>query len=517
MTFTIFSLAITVIIATFVLTGVIKGIKKGFIKMLMLLSTFLIAIFLGVIISRAVSDPITDFVINLLADSGVFEELEQYIAHIRLVMYVIIDAFITPILFIAIFFTLKGILQIILAIISKILLKEPPFDMENRSSKETWYVKNSKPLGALVGAICGILTAIVIISPIYGTVRTAGQLVEIVYGENALLPKDYFGDVSEELDAFKKYSNDIPCTALDVVGGKLLYQSLSYSKCEYEGDYFDSKGNIHTEKIKLEIYVSKECETLSLILKDSTGMSEVAETGGLLNKDNIEILRSLVNDVEHSDLLELLMSDMISGAARSWRSNGTYLSSEKPDLGSSGNYLFDVVLFVLENTNYEVVVSDMNTMFNALEIMVESNLMDEEDYSALLSNYEENDTFERLCAEFEKNPRTAMIPEQVTAMTVNIAAQAFTELLDDEQYDKVTINLASQWNDISAVSDKQTKVTVLTQKTKEAALDYDVDIPDSVAQATAEAIVAQFDGRSQITSKDMDNFIKQYKEFNFAE
>jgi flagellar motor switch protein FliM len=148
--------------------------------------------------------------------------------------------------------------------------------------------------------------------------------------------------------------------------------------------------------------------------------------------------------------------------------------------------------------------------------MLDSNLMSENDYNELLFNYEENDTFKKLCDEMMKNPRTQTIPKQVTAMTVNIAAQAFSTLLTEDEYDKVAINIATQFNDISSIPDRDTKVTVLSQKTQDVAGEYNVNMPESVADATADALVSQFQDREQINSKDVHSFLEQYKDFNFG-
>ena len=518
MTFTVFSLAITLFIAALILKWVMKGMKRGFSKMLVTLSIFLISIVFGVIIARTVSDPLTDLMVSTLDSNGLFADLETKVSHIRLIFRVIIDALITPIIFIAVFFVLKAVVELIVGKISDRIMRDLPYDTENKPVKEPWHSKNSKPLGAALGVVCGILTSIVIISPIYGTVQTMSLMVDFVYGEKALIEVEQLGSLGKELESIKKYSNDIPCTALDVVGGKVLYQSLSYSKLEYDGVHLDSKGVEHPEHIELEIYVAKESETLKLVLEDAGKIVDTISTSGnVASKESIAAIRTIADDLERSDLFKLVSADILSGAAKNWRMNTTYLQVPKPDLGSSGNYLFDVILFILENTDYTVVPSDINTMLNVLEIMVDSELMSESNYDELLLKYEENETYKKLCAELASNPRTAMIPDQVTAMTVNIAAQAFDQLLSEEQYDKVTISLASQWNDISSVADRETKVTVISQKTIDVAAEYEVDMPNSIAQATAEAMVSQFDGRNNVTSKDMDNFLTQYKDFNFAE
>lgn len=518
MTFTVFSLGITLMIAALILKWTIKGIKRGFSKMLVTLSIFFASIVLGVIIARAVSDPIADLVISLLDSAGAFNELSARMSHIELIFKVVIDALITPIIFVAIFLILKLLIQIIIGKIADAIMKDLPYDTDSKPVKEPWYSKNSKPLGAAIGVVCGIIISIAVISPLYGTVQTMGIMVDFIYGDKALVDVEQLGDLGEELEGFKKYSNDIPCTALNVMGGKALYQTLSYSKIEYDGVHIDSKGVEHPEHVELEIYVAKESDTLRLVLDDAGKMVDtVSETGNIASKESITAIREIADDLEKSDLFKLISADILSGAAKNWRMNTTYLQIEKPNLGSSGNYLFDVILFIFENTDYTVVSSDIETMLNVLEIMVDSDIMSESNYDELLLRYEENDAYKKLCEELSRNPRTTMIPQQVTAMTVNIAAKAFSELLTEEQYDKVTINLASQWNDISTVPDRETKISVISQKTVDVAADYNVDIPESIAQATAEAMVAQFEGNTYVTSKDMDNFLTQYREFNFAE
>lgn len=516
MTFTIFSMAVILLIATLILVWVFKGIKKGLAKMLIELGIALGAVVLGILAARYLSDPVTNLVLNFVQSTGMLASVESKIAHIYLLLFVIVDALISPLLFIALFFILRSLLRLIVGKIANRIMRDLPYDTASGSASDRWHHRNSKPLGAAVGFVCAIITSMVVASPIYGTIQTAGNLIGLIHGENAIMPMEQLKPLEKEINTFVDMGHDIPGTVLDVIGGEALYQMLSYSEVDYEGVYYDSKGVEHPETINFEVYMSKESESLAVILKDATGFAQLGNTGGLANKDNLNIVRTVVKDIHNSDFLELMAADVLSGAARNWRQNTTYMQVAKPNLGSSGNYLFDVVLFVLENTSYEYVTTDIDTMINVLEIMLDSNLMSEADYNELLFNYEENDTYKKLCNELMANPRTQTIPEQVTAMTVNIAAQAFTTLLTEDQYDKVTINIASQFNEISSVADRDTKVTVLSQKTQDVAGEYDVDMPESIANATADALVSQFQDRTQINSKDVDSFISQYKDFNFG-
>lgn len=516
MTFTIFSLAVTIWIVTLITLGVFKGLKKGFSKMLIDLGISVGALVLGIVAARLLSDPITNLALTAVDSMGLLTEVAGKLAHIRLIIFVIVDAMITPLLFIALFFTCRSILRLIIGKISNRIMRDLPYDTQTEGATDRWHQRNSKPLGAAVGVACAIITSMVVISPLYGTMQTFGNLIGLVYGENAVIPMEGLDAYSEDIDAIVGLSHDVPGTVFNVIGGKPLYQTLAYSKLDYEGVYIDSKGVEHPEKIQFQVYLSKESETIATIIKDSTGFASMGENGGLANKDNLNIVRKVVADIHESDLVELMAADVLSGAARNWRQDMTYMQLAKPNLGSSGNYLFDVVLFVLEHTNSECVNADIDTMINVLEIMLDSNLMSENDYNELLFNYEENDTFKKLCDEMMKNPRTQTIPKQVTAMTVNIAAQAFSTLLTEDEYDKVAINIATQFNDISSIPDRDTKVTVLSQKTQDVAGEYDVNMPESIADATADALVSQFQDREQINSKDVHSFLEQYKDFNFG-
>ena len=146
MTFSVFSFAITLMIAVLILKWVMKGIKRGFSKMLVTLSIFLFSIFLGVIIARWVSDPLTDLAITLLDSYGMFNDLVTKLDHIKLIFKVVVDALITPIIFIGIFFALKAIIQLVVGKISDRIMRDLPYDTDSKPVKEPWYSKNSKPL-----------------------------------------------------------------------------------------------------------------------------------------------------------------------------------------------------------------------------------------------------------------------------------------------------------------------------------------------------------------------------------
>lgn len=516
MSFSIFSFAVALLIGTIIFAHAIKGSKQGFQKSLITLGICIGSLILAIFLARLISDPVAKLAVGLIERSGAIDGIYDKIRHLNLLLFAVIDALITPILFVILYFLCRLIISIVVVPITRAFMKDLSYDTGCNDENTPWHKRNTKALGAAVGVVCGLLSSIALISPIYGTVRTAGEVVGLIHGEEAVLPIDLGEKVGGELDTVIRYGKTVPGTTLDIMGGEALFHSLAYSKCEYSGTYVDGKGREYEENIEFELYIAKEIDNVELILKDAAPLMNISNTGGFATKENIDVVRNIMDDVHHSEILQLVAADALSGAAKNWSDGITYMQIKKPDLGSAGNYLLDVILDVFEKTDNKHVIADMTTMLNVIEIMLDTGMLDGNyDYTQLLFDMDEQNTLDRLYEEFSKNIRTAHIPNEVMNMTTNIAAEALTNLLDDKQYAKMTESLASQWNSISSISDRATQVNVIANTTKEVASDYNVDIPPSVADATAEVIVSTFSGYEEISSKQVDDFIKMYKDLGF--
>jgi hypothetical protein len=127
----------------------------------------------------------------------------------------------------------------------------------------------------------------------------------------------------------------------------------------------------------------------------------------------------------------------------------------------------------------------------------------------MLANIDNNDTLDAVCAELQKNPRMAHITAAVYQMALRATASAIDLTLLGDDYDALMENMADTWNTISRKS-YDYQVEYLTRNAQEYAADYGVDIPESAAQVTAQAIVEWFADDDEITASDIDYFINYY-------
>lgn len=495
MTFSLLSVAIALIIGAFVLSGALKGSRKGFTSTAISLAVSFATLFLAIIIARLVSDPLSNYVGRLVDRMGILDSLLSYFPSISDIILIAVDSIITPILFMVLYLALRPAVNALTSLVVKKALARLPYESgENRSDDAPIHVKYSKQLGIVTGMVCGLFGAMVIISPLFGTLRTANNVISLVAGDNAAIKVS--GADFSKLEQLDKYGRDVSCLALDELGGKHIYNSLACSSYEDETVYF-----------------AKEIDSMKNVLSNFEDVQSSLTDFQSLDKDSIDTIRDTMGEIEKSLTFRMIAADFMSGAATNWLDDEAYMGIERPNFGALGGSLVYEIVYVLSTCEQDNVCGDVNTVLNILDILSDSQILSESNYQTMLTNIEENDTLDAVCAELQKNPRMAHITAAVYQMALKATASAIDLSLLGDDYDALMENMADTWNTISRKS-YDYQVEYITRNAQEYAAEYGVEIPESAAQITAQAIAEWFADDDEITASDIDYFINYYASSN---
>lgn len=491
MTITLLSVAIALIIGAFVLSGALKSFKKGFTGAVISLAVSLVTLFLSVIVARVVSDPLSQLATRLINRLGIIDSILSLFPSVSDIITIAIDAIITPILFMLIFLVLRPVVNALTAILVSKALRRLPYDSGDCKDEDApFHVRYSKQLSVGTGMICGLISAMVLISPLFGTFKLANNVIGLFTGEDAAIKIS--GINLSPLESLEKYGRDVSCLALDELGGKHLYNSLACSSYEDETVYF-----------------AKELDSMTSVLSDFDEIKGSLKDFQALDGESINVIRDTVNEIDDSLTFRLIAADFVSGAAGSWLNGDAYMGIARPSFGALGGSLVYEIVYVLSTCDQTNVCADVETVLNILDILNNSGILNENNYQTMLANIDENDTLDAVCGELQKNPRMAHISAAVYQMALKATASAIDFSLLGDDYDALMENMADTWNTISRKS-YDYQVEYITRNAQEYAAEYGVEIPESAAQVTAQAIAEWFADDDEITASDIDYFINYY-------
>ena len=124
--------------------------------------------------------------------------------------------------FIVLFAICYIFVNIIVAIVFRAKFKKSSENIEYESEDAPWYVKKSKPLGAVVGGLTGLFMASIVIAALIGTLKLTVSTIDTVKA-NPTLSESIKVD-SQLTDELRKYSNDLPSNVVYYCGGNLVYK-----------------------------------------------------------------------------------------------------------------------------------------------------------------------------------------------------------------------------------------------------------------------------------------------------
>lgn len=514
MTFTIFSLVLIVAVAFSVSKGAYDGYRRGSSKTIICLLSVVFSLVMGSILSsRIYSSSLGNAIVSALSQNETFAFLFENIDRLDTIMSAVISMVVSPIIFVLVFWILRLICHVIMSIVYKKSLGYGGKTEGSVGENDTWYKRNNKQIGALVGGITGFLTALILFSPIIGTLKTVDSIVNMgsesnnsaseqqIYADQASADADISGEKENggsknALDIVSDYANDFAGTVMYYCGGKVVYD-LS-ARTEIDG---------HTVVLTQEIdSVSAMAQELIEVAPSITDLSK-------FSSEDVGKLENICNTIDDSYFLSLVSSSVISSASRNWAMGADFIGIPRPDFNDSISAFTDSIFSVLAVTTPDTVGEDLSTIFRVCGIIMDSGLLQTNgDYDAIMALLEDGDFLNELISELEKNPRTAHLVDSIHLFAMNsLMSNIKFDGYDVSEYEGLMEDIAEQFNRMNGQTHDK-KVETLANYTVEYLQDYGVDVPVEVAKVIADAMITNIpDSDGYITAEQMKEFFEQYQ------
>ena len=488
MSFSLLSVLILVITVMVIYREIKKGYRHGLSKSLINLS---------ILIFCAVFTSLASMWIAKLLSKLIWLWMESSLSGMVLLFPELIGTLISIgvsiLLYIPMFYALKAVLNslsgIILCAGSRKLKKTQEFASPMYSSENVpLHVEKDKKLGALVGAISGIVISVVVFMPLMGCLKTTHKVIDVI-SESEIVKVN---TESETFRVIDKYSNDASGTVLYYCGGNLIYDlttriySYEYNTClNREIESFRDTDFIEIAK---ELYSKNE-----------------------FSKDNIEIFEALLDEVGDHVLLRLATTDIVKGLSSSWLEYEPFMGLGRPNFGHYAEIdsALNSAFMVCAHTTVEHYDADVRTMISLVSILNESSIFSEgRDYQRFMNEFVESDLIEQLEAELAKNPRMSPVQLAIDNLFIDMIA---SELNADKYADKRELF----YREIATVLNNNKKLSGSVQKhsikngVSDAFENCGVYLPEALEERVADKISGNLLNNENLTEKTVESFFNQ--------
>ncbi len=385
----IVTLIVLTLAAIGLLLGLMRGVRRSLVRLVVVLLSALLAFFLATSIAgTALNTPISEFppeVIESFATGDLqlsgdetFHDLmvaafqtDETMAQIleaapTLINFITLlpHALISEILFIVLFFILKVVLWIPEKIIDWVLIRK----------------KGSRLLGAVVGAVQGVVCASILLLPLFAVIP---MLDSVVIAANEL-PEETKNQIEilatiEEIDESftQQIKSDPVYSILDAVGVRSVGENIFYSL-----------SNVATESGESVCVFGEIKNTLPVFVK-FTQLTTVGSSGTVTEAD-VTTIRTVLTSIGDSALISDTLTEVITAFAQSMEAGEPFLGMTLPsDLDPSMQAFMQDLFSTLADSTKETLLADLSDVIDLVSVFSKHELLTSEglqDMTALLGD-----------------------------------------------------------------------------------------------------------------------------------
>jgi hypothetical protein len=507
MSFTLLSMILLLAVALAVFIEVRRGLRRGFVRTAVGLSGVLISALGAVGLAVWISNLLAKMCAEILDLYLPLESFSEMFPRVSDILVAVTDALLTPILFVAFFLVLRLVLRIIISILFKKWRYDPddPRYMATpkrpnslitptyESPDAPWHRRHDRLLGGITGGVCGFLAALLLLSPVLGTLSTAGTLLRglkrMNVSTNQILPAD-------ELSEIEYYVYDGGAAILNAAGGNLVFDAVAI-----------------TELNNRPLSLRREVEACMEVCYEFSRVFKVVSKPDQATEEQKEILRGLGDRIDDSEFTRLLAADFLNSAANAWLEGESFLKISRPNLGDVLNPLMDKALLVCAEATPDCVGRDITTVLNIYLIAVEHGLTKNPDRDDLMAALEDGGVLDLIYAELLKNPCMAHLASELSNTALRIMAEAIDWAdFSSDVYRDLMDNLSEAMNLVNGMEGATfaEQVESMTRYTMHYAEQYGVELPEGMAKMAASAMVEQLAGNEKLTADHLEKFFNHY-------
>ncbi len=504
MSFSLLSISLLLFFLIITAIEIYRYVNKGIERSLLAFGSSIMSLILSIVISPAISGAIVSVVYSLFVKNiEVFASLSEQFPSIDMVIFAVLTSLLNTFIFIIMFFIFRRIIRMIISIIYNSAAKTKKSDPGYAKDKEAWYKKSGKIISGVVGGLSGFMICLIFTSPLIGSAQTLDKIGDIVETSQPGTLDSYAIAGGERISSIKSdlgyITNDVVGNTFYQLGGKHIYNASTCADVEYN-----------------RVYLSNELDATKLIISDFKTITKSLEDGSPLGQEDVEVLYALGDHIQEVEIVHYIAADALSTCSTAWLDGNLFMGMEKPRLHSAVDGAIDEVLAACAQTDEKSVKPNLNTLIRLYAIIIESEIMnvDASNYTDLISFVDQSGIIDKVNEELAANPYMTELSISSIAMSA-IADSISIEAIGVENYNTLMNNIANAIETVNSrgYGSNEEKVEVLTTYAQKYISEYDLDVPDSIAEVVAQELlnVLESSETGSVTAQDISDLINRYQ------
>ncbi len=343
-------------------------------------------------------------------------------------------------------------------------------------------------LGAVAGAVCGFVTLVVIVTPVFGYAELALTAVHLA---------DEEGELTQMVEPFESVLETPVAAQGYAMFGKTLFTALTTTEWE-----------------DTEINLKHETDVIVEVVKDE--MPLLDKPMGEYSVEESQAIEKLADDLSESPVLCVLISSVLSDTSKAWLQGETALGVSKPEAGEVQDIL-DSLLLVFASSERTNIGTDLHTFADVLRIMIENELFslvgEEGGGDVLVEKLASGGVAGQLYQVLDSNPRM----KTVKASIANTGVRMMMKELGDadqlreehgEMLESMTAALKEHRNEDGTLNKES-----LNAEIQQVVTDYEIPVSEDVTQLVVDSVADAFTAEeldTMTTDEMVDRLIEHF-------
>lgn len=330
--------------------------------------------------------------------------------------------------------------------------------------------------GALAGLLCGLVGLLVFVTPVFGYLNLADDVVNHFLSEEEI-PEEYaiVADIAD---------TPVAAQVHELLGAR-MFTALTTETVD-EG----------------AISLEQEVKSIVAVVEDATVLAEKSpEEYGPAEADTMD---RLAHDVGQSQILSSLLSSVLSDVSDAWLKGEEAFGMSKPDMGADMQGIVDAFLTVFSTSDAQNIEQDLTTFADVFGIFIEEEMLtmlsDEEgNMNAFVEKLVSDGVAAELYGVLDRNPRMAPVKAAIidTGMRLVLDQLGVSDELLENHGDVMEsiVNVAQG----AVNADGTLNTESLTSGLQGVLEENDIEVSEEVTQIVADGIAETF------TAEELEN------------
>ena len=490
-----FTVAALVFMLLYAGIGVLKTLRKNWIMSLIRLGVTLLAAVLAIplckLLLQALSDTLYEMVVPVLPELVV--DLLSHVAVGLEGMRVMLLLIITPLLYPILYLILHRVLMIVVWIVEKFVA---PLLGEKR-----------RGISMGIGAFTGLVSAIILLIPICGYVMLGAHIIETATAPtaagSAMIEDEMLGNMdlsAEDLDVVTDDLEKNPVvTVVHYTLGKPIFKALTTSKL--------NPAVTHGVKVTMHL----ESEICGFITTAGYVRDSVAAMGKEdFTTDDKKLLLDTVDSLMVSEWIRLMTMDLLTTMSEKWLAGETFMLMDRPTLDASLDPVIISMLTILSTETLDTLRADLYTLLDVMGDLLMHDLLNGEDYTALVQKLGTDGLINEMMTKLEANPRMEPLTVELKALSLRLVSNMLgVEQLKDGRYAEMMDDVAETLTDTLSMS-KEDRDALIVGSLQDTFAAEGYDIPADVITEMSDQMIADLGSDGEITGGELTDYLVNY-------